>query len=91
MFNWGYVNIGQNLKDPQLSPIYAPSASLPAKIYFFGCEYDLLCRESEIIAERLARERGDGRATSGNLWEKNGIKWEKVVGEGHGMYFGGSS
>ena len=74
------------MKDPLLSPLYATSESLPPKIYLFGCEFDLLCRESELLAERLAKERSGEAITPGNLWEKNGIKWERVIGEEHGRW-----
>jgi len=46
----------------------------------------MLCRESEILAERLAKERSGEAVTPGDIWEKNGIKWERVIGEEHGMY-----
>jgi acetyl esterase/lipase len=84
VFNWGYVPAGTNLKDPQLSPVYAPSSKLPPKIYIIGCEFDLLCRESEILAERLASERSGEVVTSGPNWEKGGITFEKIIGEKHG-------
>ena len=86
VFNWAYCTHGQDLKDPLLSPFYASSESLPPKIYVFGCELDMLCRESEILAERLAKERSGEAVTPGDIWEKNGIKWERVIGEEHGMY-----
>ncbi|KAH8599741.1 Alpha/Beta hydrolase protein [Bisporella sp. PMI_857] len=71
VFNWGY-------------PVYAPSSKLPPKIYIIGCEFDLLCRESEILAERLASERSGEVVTSGPNWEKGGITFEKIIGEKHG-------
>ncbi|KAG9248960.1 prolyl oligopeptidase-like protein [Calycina marina] len=84
-FNWAYVNVGQNLKDSMLSPLYAPSNKLPPKIYFLGCEFDMLCKESELLAERLAKERSGEDIAPGDVWEKGGIKWEKILGEGHGF------
>jgi acetyl esterase/lipase len=93
MFSWGYVREGQNLTDPMLSPTYAPREWLPPKIYIIGCELDLLCRESEIMAEKMASGDVEQRTGSDLVWEKNGVKWEKVLGEDHGMYnmvsFGG--
>lgn len=84
MFNWGYLDRGLDLRDPLLSVAYAPREKLPPKIYFFGCELDLLCRDAETMAERLAGGGSDKLGTD-VLWEKNGIKWEKVLGEEHGM------
>jgi len=86
MFSWAYVEEGQDLTDPVLSPAYAPRETLPSKLYIIGCELDLLCRESEILAERLANEGAGERRGSDILWEKNGVKWEKVLGEDHGMF-----
>lgn len=85
MFNWGYLNQGQDLKDPLLSVGFAPKEKLPPKLYIVGCELDLLCRESEVMAQKLSTE-GTAETETSNSWEKNGIKWEKVLGEQHGMY-----
>jgi acetyl esterase/lipase len=85
MFSWGYVKEGQDLTDPQLSPTFAPRQNLPPKMYLIGCELDLLCRESEVMAEKMASE-GTGQRTGSDIaWEQNGVKWEKVLGEDHGM------
>lgn len=82
MFNWGYINPGQDLADPLLSVTYAPREKLPPKIFIIGCEHDLLCRDAEIMAKKLA---GVGETeSSGLVCENNGVKWEKVVGEIHG-------
>ena len=86
MFSWAYVKEGQDLTDPVLSPAYAPRGTLPPKLYIIGCELDLLCRESEILAERLASEGAGELSGSDILWEKNGVKWEKILGEDHGMF-----
>jgi len=86
MFNWGYITPGTNLKDPQLSVAFAPQEKLPPKMCFFGCELDMLCREAEVMAERLASERGGEIVKGGNLWEKAGIRWEKILGEEHGKH-----
>lgn len=87
VFNWGYVNPGQDLTDPLLSVAYAPKAKLPPKIYLIGCELDLLCKESEVMAERLANEGAKEPIESSDLWERDGIKWEKIIGEEHCMSF----
>jgi acetyl esterase/lipase len=84
MFKWGYVNPGQDLKDPMLSVTYAPRNKLPPKIYIIGCELDMLCRDAEIMAEKLASVGSGERTGSDAVWEKNGVKWEKVLGENHG-------
>ncbi|KFY42667.1 hypothetical protein V495_04395 [Pseudogymnoascus sp. VKM F-4514 (FW-929)] len=83
MFSWGYVEAGQDLRDPILSPIFAPRESLPPKICIFGCELDLLCRQEEIMAEKLASCGSGQRNGSEHAWERNGVKWEKILGEDH--------
>lgn len=84
MFDYGYTPVGQSLTDPQLSPLYAERDALPAKLCIFGCEYDLLCKEAELFAEKMAGGASE-RKGSNDLWEKNGVRWEKVLGELHGM------
>lgn len=87
IINWAYVKQGQDLRDPRLSVTFAPKARLPPKIFILGCELDLLCRESEVLAERLATDGSGETVESSNSWEKNGIKWTKVLGEKHGMWY----
>ncbi|RDL39628.1 uncharacterized protein BP5553_03968 [Venustampulla echinocandica] len=83
MFNWGYIKPEQDLRDPLLSPTFAPREKLPPKLYFIGCEHDLLCRGAEIMAEKLADVGGPVRTGSDDCWERNGIKWEKIIAEEH--------
>jgi acetyl esterase/lipase len=85
MFNWGYISPGQDLKEPLLSVAFALKVKLPPKIYLIGCELDILCRESEVMAERLACEGTREVVKGSDLWEKNGIKWGKALREEHGF------
>jgi acetyl esterase/lipase len=85
MFDFGYARAGQDLTDPQLSVRYAEREKLPPKLCIIGCEFDMLCREAELFAEKMAGVGSDGRTGSDILWEKNGVRWEKVLGELHGM------
>jgi hypothetical protein len=85
MFSWGYVKEGQDLKDPILSPTFAPRQSLPPKICIFGCELDFFCRELAIMAEKMVSYGSEQRVGSELAWERNGVKWEKILGEDHGM------
>jgi acetyl esterase/lipase len=86
-FDWAYLNPDQDLRDPQLSVAFAPRENLPRNICIFGCELDLLCREAEVMAENLANTGPGQRVGTDLAWEKNGIKWEKVMGVEHGEYF----
>jgi acetyl esterase/lipase len=87
MFNWGYFTDDQNLKDPQLSPKYADRTKLPPKLYIVGCDFDLLCKGSEIMAKKFASVGHGKRTGTDDCWEQNGVKWERVIGEEHGMLF----
>ena len=85
MFDFGYTFVGQDLTDPLLSIKYAQRQSLPPKLCIFGCEYDLLCREAELFAEGMAKMGSGERTGSNSLWEMNGVRWEKILGELHGV------
>lgn len=85
LFKWGYIPAGHNLAEPLLSPAFAKREDFPPKVCIIGCEFDMLCKNSEILANRLA-ESGNGKRTGTDIsWEQNGIRWEKMIGEYHGM------
>jgi acetyl esterase/lipase len=82
MFDWGYIKPGQDLMDPRLSVFYAKKEDLPKKIYVIGCEWDMLCRDAEKFAGKIAGRDWKGTETE---WEMNDVKWEKILGMEHGM------
>jgi hypothetical protein len=84
MFNYGYVPVGQDLRDPLLSVGLAERHQFPPKLCIIGCEFDLLCREAELFAEKMAATGNGERTGSDTLWEQNGVRWEKILGEVHG-------
>ncbi|KAI9646792.1 hypothetical protein NHQ30_004791 [Ciborinia camelliae] len=82
IFNYAYIPPGTDLCDPRLSVAYAERETLPKKICIVGCELDMLWYDAEFMAERLVgKERVEGEV----VWEKDGIRWEKVMGVEHGM------
>jgi hypothetical protein len=85
MFDFGYVPAVQDLRAPQLSVGFAERDKLPPKLCIVGCELDLLCREAELFAEKMASIGSGERAGSEILWEQNGVRWEKILGEFHGI------
>jgi acetyl esterase/lipase len=85
MFNWAYYTDDQDLRDPLLSPRYAERAKLPPKLYIVGCDFDMLCRDAEILAETMASVGEEKRTGIDDCWERNGVKWERCLGEDHGM------
>ncbi|MCJ1243412.1 hypothetical protein MMC30_000609 [Trapelia coarctata] len=84
-FNWGYIPQGTDRKHPLLSPIFAKKADLPPNVCMFGCEFDLLCKEAEDMADNLAdKENGEKKALiKGNGWERGNVRWEKMLGCEH--------
>ncbi|KAH6724366.1 prolyl oligopeptidase-like protein [Leptodontidium sp. MPI-SDFR-AT-0119] len=88
-FDWAYLKPGTDLEDPQLSVAFAPRDRLPQKLCIIGCELDLLCGDSEAMAERLANIGTGQRVGTEHVWEQNGVRWEKVLGEEHGMWRSG--
>lgn len=85
-FDWAYLRPNQDMREPQLSVTFAPREKLPSKICIIGCDLDLLCRDAEIMAEKLASSGSGQRVGNDLVWERNGIKWEKVIGFEHGEY-----
>ncbi|KAL2075424.1 hypothetical protein VTL71DRAFT_367 [Oculimacula yallundae] len=84
-FDWAYLPPGTDLEDPQLSVAFASREKLPPKLYILGCELDMLCGDAEVMATRFA-SIGDGpRVGTEHVWEQNGVKWVKVLGEEHGF------
>ena len=89
VFSWAYLNVGQDLSDPLLSPICVEGReALPQRIFFVGAEHDYLAHEAEIMARRLAfgkfEVNKDKVGGLGDEWEKDGIKWRNVKGVVHG-------
>ncbi|POS81330.1 hypothetical protein DHEL01_v200260 [Diaporthe helianthi] len=53
-FGWSYLPYGQHLRDPLLSPIYAPREHLPKKVFIIAAELDRLAHEAWRMASVLA-------------------------------------
>lgn len=53
IFKWSYVNPGQDLKDPLLSPFFAAEDTLPPNIYIVAAELDQLAHEGWRMACKL--------------------------------------
>ncbi|KAI1639443.1 Alpha/Beta hydrolase protein [Biscogniauxia mediterranea] len=54
VFEWAYVPLGQDLRDPLLSPYFAPRGALPPHVFFVASELDMLSHETWRMASRLA-------------------------------------
>lgn len=54
LFGWSYIPYGQCLRDPLLSPFFAPREHLPKKIFIVAAELDRLAHEAWRMASVLA-------------------------------------
>ncbi|KAI1073391.1 alpha/beta-hydrolase [Whalleya microplaca] len=54
VFNWCYIDPGQSLEDPLLSPFYAHRENLPAHLFFVAAELDQLAHETWRMASKVA-------------------------------------
>jgi acetyl esterase/lipase len=57
--DWGYNPVGQDRRDPLISPIYADPDDLPRYVCIVGAQHDMLCREGRNMAIKLAASTGD--------------------------------
>lgn len=53
-FKWSYIPYGHPLRDPLMSPIFAPREHLPRKIFIVAAELDQLAHEAWRMACQLA-------------------------------------
>ena len=85
IWEWAYVQPGQDLRDPLLSVRYAKNENLPKWIYILGAEYDMLGNEARQTMSDLASldklEREDGFYG----FEKDTYKWKLVRDVRHGF------
>ncbi|KAI0129681.1 alpha/beta hydrolase fold protein [Xylariales sp. AK1849] len=54
IFKWSYINHGQDLRDPLLSPLFAARDALPQNIYIVAAELDQLAHEAWRMACKLS-------------------------------------
>jgi len=78
------TNEAQILKDPRLSPMFFKSRdNLPRHIFLIGLEHDMLCHETEIMAEKLADDKLREKTKDG--WRAADVQWKMVKGQPHGF------
>lgn len=53
-FDWSYLPVGQDLRDPLVSPYFAPREILPPHVFVLGAELDMLSHEDWRLANKLA-------------------------------------
>ncbi|KAK8860146.1 Alpha/Beta hydrolase protein [Apiospora arundinis] len=82
-FDWAYVSVGQDRRDPLLSPCYARKEDLPPWIYMIAAQWDMLRLESQEMIHSLA-----GLGAKDNQeedFEEGTYKWTLAMGCKHGF------
>lgn len=83
--DWGYVSVGQNRKDPLLSPVYAARDQLPPWIYMIGAQWDMLRLETQEMIHGLAGLEHKVREEQEEDFDVGKYKWTLARGCPHGF------
>lgn len=75
MYDWAYIPVGQNLRDPLLSPIYASREAIPQPLFLITAEADCLCYEGHRMACKLGGVDEGSETYSKDQWEKDGVRY----------------
>ena len=91
-FDWSYIPYGHDLRDPLLSPEFAPRAALPPYVCLVAAELDMLAHESWRLACRLAGEGTGDPGRRGRPDARSGDAAWRVCGreEGEGATAAGA-
>ncbi|KAJ5114022.1 Alpha/beta hydrolase fold-3 [Penicillium angulare] len=83
--DWAYVSVGQNRRDPILSPIYAAKDELPPWIYMVGAQWDMLRLEAQQMIHGLAGLEDRAAVEQEDDFEVGTYKWTLARGCPHGF------
>ncbi|KAJ5153868.1 Alpha/beta hydrolase fold-3 [Penicillium coprophilum] len=83
--DWGYVDAGQNRRDPLLSPVYAGKDELPPWIYMIGAQWDMLRLEAQQMIHGLAGLEDRVGVQQEEDFEVGRYKWTLAMGCLHGF------
>jgi acetyl esterase/lipase len=83
--DWGYVSVGQNRRDPLLSPVYAGRDELPPWIYMIGAQWDMLRLEAQKMIHGLAGLEDRVGIKQEEDFELGRYKWTLAKGCPHGF------
>ena len=71
-----------SLEDMRISPDrFKSRQDLPEHMYLTGVEHDLLSKEAELMAEKLADGQEKRKTEMG--WETANVKWDHIKGQKH--------
>ncbi|KAJ5585260.1 Alpha/Beta hydrolase protein [Penicillium hispanicum] len=81
--DWAYVSVGQNRRDPVLSPCYARKQDLPPSIYMVGAQWDILRLEAQLMIHDLAGL--ESKENKEESFETGHYKWTLAMDCAHGF------
>lgn len=73
-FDWSYIPYGHDLRDPLLSPAFAPATRLPPFVCLVAAELDMLAHESWRLARRLSRDGGAKRVVPDRMSKNKSLR-----------------
>ncbi|KAI1078747.1 Alpha/Beta hydrolase protein [Whalleya microplaca] len=77
MFDWAYIPVGQDLREPLLSPLYATREDIPQPLFVITASADCLCDEGRRMACHLGLDEGSDMCDK-ESWESRGVKYHCV-------------
>ncbi|KAJ7902305.1 Alpha/Beta hydrolase protein [Mycena leptocephala] len=77
MFDWAYVPVGADMRDPLLSPGFASRVDIPQPVFFVTGSDDSLCDEAAVLARKLAVGMRLGVDVM-ESWASDGVRYECV-------------
>ena len=83
LWQWAYIQPGQDVRDPLLSVRYAQAESLPQWIYMIGAQYDMLANEARETIFDIASLDEQERLNGLDGFEKGTYKWKLVKNVKH--------
>ncbi|KAJ7933865.1 Alpha/Beta hydrolase protein [Mycena leptocephala] len=78
MFDWAYVPVGADMRDPLLSPGFASRVDIPQPVFFVTGSDDSLCDEAAVLARKLAGRKETGGFDVMESWASDGVRYECV-------------
>ncbi|KAJ6520531.1 Alpha/Beta hydrolase protein [Mycena sanguinolenta] len=89
MFDWGYIPVGQDMRDPLLSPGFASRVDIPQPVFLVTSSDDHLCDEAAVLARKLAGKDSDVKNFDvTESWAAEGVRYECVMDMPHSfMHF----
>lgn len=76
-FNQSYTPASVDVRDPRISPLFAPAENFPKNLLVITCAYDNLAPEAEALAAKVEADKGHHVIV--RRMEKCGHAWDKYL------------